>query len=155
MIIEEKMLNLLCLEAAAVPRRRKNLNFHKKDTSPCNRLLNAMEPLSYIQPHRHLDPEKDETVILLRGRMGVLYFSETGEVVMKTVLDPAAGAYGVNIAHGVIHTMVSLEPGTVFFESKSGPYVPILDAERVAWAPRENEAGVATYLESLRLFFEP
>lgn len=153
MIIDSEMLDALGAEAAASPRRRKNRNFHLSEASPCNRLLNAIEPDSYIQPHRHLDPEKSESLILLRGKLGVLFFNEEGSVVMKGILDPAMGRYGIDVPHGIIHSMVSLLPGTVFFEAKAGPYVPITDAERVKWAPREGESGAPAYLESMRRLF--
>ena len=154
MIIDLDMLGSLSLSAAASERRRKNLNFHADELAVCNRLLNAIEPDSYVQPHCHFDASKDETMILLKGRLGVLYFSENGEVVMKTVLDPECGVYGVNIPHGTIHTVVSLQPGTVFFEAKAGPYVPISDAERAPWAPREGAPDAFAYLELLKQSFE-
>lgn len=153
MIIDKSVLDALVHEASASPRRRRNLNFHSDEHARCNRLLNAIEPDSYIQPHCHLDPDKDETVILLRGKLGVIFFSEYGDIVMKHVLDPARCAYGINIPFGTIHTMLSFESGTVFFESKAGPYVPVLDAERASWAPKEGDAGVVPYLESLRMLF--
>ncbi len=153
MIINEAMLNALSQDAVSSQRRRKNLNFHREDAAVCNRLLNAIEPESYVQPHRHLDGNKDEAVILLRGRLGVLFFSEEGEVAMSAVLDPAKGMYGIDIPHGRIHTLVSLERGTVFFESKAGPYVPIGESERAAWAPREGDKDAAAYLDGLRKLF--
>lgn len=153
MIISDAMLDALCTEASASPRRRKNLNFHGSENAPCNRLLNAVEPDSYIQPHRHLDPEKDESIILLRGRLGVLFFSDSGEICLKAELSKELGAYGVDIPHGTWHTVLSLESGTVFFESKAGPYAALSDQERVVWAPREGEGDASTYLESLRRLF--
>ncbi len=153
MIIDKEMLDALSLDAASSSRKRKNLNFHAEESAKSNRLLNAIEPDSYVPPHRHNDPDKDETIILLRGRMGILFFSEDGAVQMKSVLDSLNGVYGVDIPHGTTHTLISFEKGTVFFESKAGPYVPIVENERAAWAPRENESGVQDYLEMLRKLF--
>ncbi|NNM81969.1 MAG: WbuC family cupin fold metalloprotein [Burkholderiales bacterium] len=153
MIIDREMLDSLSAEAKASARSRKNRNFHAADASPCNRLLNAIEPDSYVQPHRHSDPEKGETILLLRGKLGVLFFSEAGEIVMQRLLDPEAGIYGINVPFGTIHTVLALVPGTVFFEAKSGPYVPISDAEKVDWAPREGDPGVPAYLEMMRSRF--
>ncbi len=153
MIIDSEMLDSLSAEAGTSPRRRKNRNFHVADASPCNRLLNAIEPDSYVQPHRHSDPEKGETILLLKGKLGVLFFSEAGEVVRQWVLDPATGKYGINVPFGTIHSVLALAPGTVFFEAKSGPYVPISDAERVDWAPTEGDPAVPLYLEMMRSRF--
>lgn len=154
MIINEAMLDALCIEAASSARRRKNLNFHRSERAGCNRLLNAVEPDSYIQPHRHLDPEKEESIILLRGRLGVLFFSETGEIVLQAELSRELCAYGVDIPHGTLHTVLSLESGTVFFESKAGPYAPLSDRERASWAPREGDGNAFSYLASLRSRFD-
>lgn len=154
MIINEAMLDALCIEAASSARRRKNLNFHGSERAACNRLLNAVDPDSYIQPHRHLDPDKDESIILLRGRLGVLFFSETGEIIMQAELSREFCAYGVDIPHGTLHTVLALESGTVFFESKAGPYVPVSDRERAPWAPKEGEVNASSYLESLRKRFD-
>ena len=153
MIIEESMLDALSQDARDSKRKRKNLNFHGEESASCHRLLNAIEPGSYVQPHRHLDPNKDETVILLRGRLGVLFFSADGEIESRAVLDPANGAYGVDIDHGRFHTLVSLQRGTVFFESKAGPYVPIDESERAPWAPREGDPGAEAYVGMLETLF--
>lgn len=153
MIIDDEMLLALSLAAASSQRRRKNLNFHGDEKAACNRLLNAIEPDSYVQPHCHLDPNKDETIILLKGRMGVLFFSGEGQVEMKALLDPGCGAYGIDIPHGRMHAVVSLEKGTVFFESKAGPYVPIAENERAAWAPREGDPNASAYLDTIRKLF--
>lgn len=40
-------------------------------------------------------------------------------------LDPAEGTYGVNIPRGQWHTIEVLCAGTVIFEVKDGPYIPI------------------------------
>ena len=55
-LIDNALLDEVCAEAAASPRRRKNRNLHPADDHPAHRLLNAMQPDSYIPPHRHLDP---------------------------------------------------------------------------------------------------
>lgn len=39
-------------------------------------------------------------------------------------LNPSEGKYGVNIPKGMWHNIESLEPDSVFFECKEGPFVP-------------------------------
>lgn len=148
-IIDQKMLDQLIAEAQENPRRRKNLNFHPGDDFCCHRLLNAMEPDSYIRPHRHLDPLKDESMVMVRGRMAVLIFDDAGNVVRKTIISPAGSAVAVDIPHGLFHTVVGLESGTVFFESKAGPYLPLTDEEKGAWAPDEGTEEAVSYLAGL------
>ncbi len=118
-------------------------------------MLNAVEPDSYIVPHRHLSPHKAETIIVLAGRVGVLAFDETGQVTMCRILAPNSGTIGVDIPVGVMHSLVALEPGTVFFESKAGPYLPLTREEKASWAPSEGSEGADAYLAFMAQHFKP
>jgi len=148
-IIDQALLDRLSEEARGNPRGRKNLNLHHSDDFCCHRLLNAIEPGSYIRPHRHLDPLKDESMVVVRGRMGVIAFDEEGNVLNKTVLKAAGDRPAVDIPHGQFHTVIGLESGTVFFESKAGPYLPLSEEEKGCWSPAEGAPGAASYLEEL------
>jgi cupin fold WbuC family metalloprotein len=152
-IIDQSLLDAVSQEAAASPRRRKNRNFHTRDDDCSHRLLNAIEPGSYIAPHCHLDPAKDETMIVLRGLLGVVFFDAAGQVTQTALLAPAGAACGVTIPHGVFHTVLACQPGTVFFEAKAGPYLPLSDAERATWAPGEGDASVVAYVQTLNALF--
>ena len=149
-LIDQTLLDAVCAEAAASPRRRKNRNLHPADDHPAHRLLNAMQPDSYIPPHRHLDPNKDETFVVLRGLLGLLVFDDAGAVVRSVRIGAGGTAIGVDIAHGVWHTAVALEPDTVFLEAKAGPYLPFTEAERAPWAPAESLPEAASYLTMLK-----
>jgi cupin fold WbuC family metalloprotein len=153
-IVTSDLLHQLTESARTSPRLRKNHNLHPSDDSRCHRLLNAIEPASYIRPHRHLDPEKDEAFILISGRLGVIQFSDTGDVTETVLLSRQGGILVADIPSGVFHTAVSLESGTVFFEAKAGPYLPLGEAELAAWAPPEGDGGVAQYLEQLRTLLD-
>ena len=85
-IINRQLLNQLSDEARSNPRLRKNLNIHPNDGFPAHRLLNAIEPDSYIRPHRHLDPLKDETFIILKGKLGIIVFDNDGGINEKILL---------------------------------------------------------------------
>lgn len=139
-------------EARDSVRMRKNYNLHPNDAFCCHRLLNAIEPGSFIQPHRHLDPNKDESMVILRGRLGVVAFDEGGAVTGTHLLQ-AGDAVVVDIPHGEFHTVLSLEPGTVFFETKGGPYLPLTSEEKAPWAPVEGDGSVNAYLASLVAMF--
>jgi len=131
-------------------RRRRNFNLHRSVAEPCNRLFNAIEPGSYIRPHRHVDPAKDETFIVVQGRLGLVIFDADGAVAETHILAPRGTAIAANIAHGVYHTIISLEPGTVVFEAKGGPYAALSGEERAPWAPDEDDAAeAARYLTRL------
>jgi cupin fold WbuC family metalloprotein len=154
-IIDQKLLDEVSAEAVGSARRRKNRNFHVNNEAPCHRLLNAIEPDSYIPPHRHQDPAKDESIIVLRGRLGIVFFDERGQVSQTASLETGGSAVGVDIPHGCYHSVLCLTPGSVFFEAKAGPYAPLLPEEQAPWAPGEGNAGAPEYLASLRKLFGP
>lgn len=154
-LVTKELLCQVTEQAKLSPRLRKNHNLHPCDDSRCHRLLNAMEPASYIPPHRHLDPEKDEAFILMSGRLGIIIFTDDGEVAQTALLSREGGNLAADIPHGIYHTAVSLESGTVFYEAKAGPYRPLVDNEKAPWAPVEGDAGAAPYLERLRRLFTP
>jgi len=152
--IDAALLDGASRRAEVSPRLRRNHNFHASDTEPCNRLLNAIEPGSYVRPHCHLEATKDETLVVLRGKVGVLEFDRAGRVIGSAVLEPGGDTIGMNVPHGVLHSLVALSPGTIFFEAKAGPYVPLLAAELPAWAPQEGSAEAQAYLEWMRGHFD-
>ncbi len=152
--ISQHTLSDLSEQAKTSPRLRKNLNFHAHNEAACHRLLNALEPGTYVQPHCHLSPDKEETLIVLAGRIGVLIFHADGSVAEHFVLSPNENDFGVTIPSTVFHSMVALESGSVFFEAKAGPYVPIADAEKASWAPAETDPGSNEYLKEMLAFFK-
>ena len=152
-LIDSDLLDAVSREAQASPRRRRNRNFHPADDFPAQRLLNAIEPDSYIAPHRHLDSCKDETMIVLRGRLGLVIFDDAGQITQTAMLAADGACRGVDIPHGAWHSLVALESATVFFETKAGPYLPLAPAERASWAPAEGDVACADYLGKLRALF--
>lgn len=152
-VIDHALLDAVSAEAAASPRQRKNRNFHPHNDYPGHRLLNAIEPGSYVPPHRHLDPLKDETMIVVRGRLGLVIFNDAGDIIGQHDLTAAGPALGVDIPHGTWHSVLALEPGTVFLEAKSGPYALLTDAERATWAPAEDSPDATAYQQRLAALF--
>ena len=114
MIIDNKTLDNLTAQAKASPRLRMNLNFHQSLDEKCHRFLNAVEPGANIPIHRH--PEKEESFVVLRGRIRVITYNDDGTIIENIVLNPSEGRYGVNVGKNVWHTVEALEPGSVIFE---------------------------------------
>ncbi|MDQ5887655.1 MAG: hypothetical protein QG667_945 [Pseudomonadota bacterium] len=152
-IINRQMLDELSEEARQLPRLRKHRNFHGADNAPCHRLIIAIEPGSYIPPHCHADRNKDETISIVRGRIGMVFFDAQGSVTQRLLLEAGGETQGVTIPAGMFHSLLALEPGAVFLEAKAGPYLPPADSERPAWAPLENTAEAPAYLAAMRALF--
>ena len=119
--INKELLDSVSEKAKVSPRLRMNCNFHLSLDEKCHRFLNAVEPGPEVPIHKH--PTKDETFVILRGRVKVTTHSDDGAVIDSVLLCPDNGQYGVNIPKGVWHKLESLESGSVIFECKEGPFV--------------------------------
>ncbi len=119
-IIDTSLLDNVAAEAKESPRLRKNYNFHQSLSDKCHRFLNAMEPGTFVPIHHH--PTKDETVVILRGRIRVSTYSDDGKVLESVVLSHEEGRYGADIPKNVWHNVECLEP-SVLLECKEGPFV--------------------------------
>ena len=71
--------------------------------------------------HRH--PTKDETFVILRGKVRVTTHRDDGAIIEDVVLCANEGRYGVNIPKGVWHTIEAMESDSVICECKEGPFV--------------------------------
>lgn len=121
MVIDDKILDDLSAQAKASPRLRMNYNFHHSLDELCHRMLNALEPGTEVPIHHH--PDKDETFVILRGKIRVTTFNDDGSVVDSVVLCQDDGIFGVDIPKNVWHTLEALEPNSCIFECKQGPFV--------------------------------
>ena len=151
--ITRSLLEALSAEARASPRLRKNRNFHEM-AEPVHRLLNALEPGTYVRPHRHLDPNKAEAAVVLAGSIGVLLFDDAGTVVERRLLTPGGADVGIQMPAGAWHAFVALESGTAFFEAKAGPYAPPSPEETAAWSPAEGTPEAAALERNWRTLFQ-
>ena len=146
-------LDALTAAARDSDRRRRNRNFHAVSSHPAQRLLNAIEPDSYVQPHRHRLADRDETMVMVRGAVGLVVFEPDGRIVRTAVLRAGGEHVGAHIPADTFHTLVALAPGSVFFEAKAGPYEAATDKELAPWSPAEGSPAAAAYHAQLRALF--
>jgi len=142
--IDQSLFAGLALKAAESPRGRHHHSFHDA-LEPFHRLAVGLQPSTYVAPHRHLSDDKAETLLALKGRLGLLVFDDQGAVIDKRVLQAGGDCIGVDLPPGVYHSLVVLEADSVLFDCKAGPYTPLTEDEHAQWAPREGEAGMAEY----------
>ncbi|PKL35388.1 MAG: cupin fold metalloprotein, WbuC family [Spirochaetae bacterium HGW-Spirochaetae-1] len=147
-IVSLEELRELSTLAASLPRLRKNLNLHKPEDR-VQRFFNALEPGTYVRPHRHLDPPKVETFVIISGSFLTVIFDDDGSVTDVYRIDRDGGAIAIDILPGTWHSVVCERPGTVYFEVKDGPYVALTDKDFAPWAPAEGSDGAPSYLARL------
>lgn len=122
-IIDNELLDKLTEQAGNNERLRKNYNLHHSLNDKVQQLLNALEPGTVLPVHRH--SHTDETYMVLKGSLNVLLYNENKKPTQTILLDPKIGKYGVSIPAGQWHSVEILEKGTVIFEVKQGPYMPL------------------------------
>lgn len=130
------------------PRGRIIQPLHKQGGDLLQRMLNTLQPGSYIRPHRHA-PGRGESIVVLSGTLLYLTFTEEGAVDVVLRLKAGAPEFGVDTEGGIWHCFMALEPDTVLFEVKPGPYDAKADKEFAPWAPEEYSPESAAYLGEL------
>ena len=126
-LIDKSLLDTVTSGAKESNRLRMNYNFHDSLDAPCQRLLNALEPEAIVPIHRH--QHTSETYILLRGKLRMMFYNDQKEIIEETILSSESTNYGIHIPAGVWHAMEVLASGTVIFETKDGPYMPIQECD--------------------------
>ena len=159
-VFSASYMNELSGNAMRNPRKRQHRNIHLTYQDTCQRLFNAIEPGSYIRPHRHSTDPRDELLIAVRGTMALVAFDEFGVVsgVLRFGYNKQGDdwAVGAEVAASTWHTVIALETGSVLLEVKAGPFDPDQPKDLAPWAPEEGSKDSSEYLRQLRdslLFF--
>jgi len=121
-----------------------NFNFHSELSDPVQRLLNALEPWTYIRPHKHTT--KEESFVLLRGTILAVVFNDDGTIRDHAVLCQKSGILGIEFEENSFHMLTSLETGSAVFEIKEGPFVPHTEGSSAPWAPKEGTPEAKGFL---------
>jgi len=130
------------------PRGRIILPLHKSADALLQRMLNAVQPGSYIRPHRHT-VDRAESIVVLAGAVLFLRFNNDGSVAETYELRSGTEVFGIDFEGGIWHSFLALEPDTVIFEVKPGPYHAAADKEFADWAPEEGTPEAEEYLAAL------
>jgi cupin fold WbuC family metalloprotein len=149
LVIHDQLITEVIKEAKSSKRKRINYNFHKTYDARVQRMLNVMEPGTYVQPHKHENPDKVEAFIILKGKALVVEFNDNGDIITYCVISAGEGTYGAEIAPRVWHCILPLELDTVVYEAKDGPYSALTDKHFATWAPKEGEKECDQYYKAL------
>lgn len=135
-LITEELLDTVTSQAKENSRLRMNYNFHASMDAPIHRLLNALEPGTYLPPHRQ--------------SLLAFFYDDAGNVTDKVCLNPSEGKYGLEIPSNTWHSIIALESGTVIFEIKKGPYQPLPSEDLASWAPQTSDVeGIKAFMKRM------
>ena len=129
-------------------RRRMILLIHRKQEAEVQRLVNFLQPGTYVRPHCHPLDHATESIVLLQGAIRFFTFDDAGSRVSEQLLkaQPLPGV--VDIEPKVWHSFLVLEPDTILFECKKGPYNAETDKQFADWAPEEGDPEAEQWMKS-------
>ena len=159
-ILDNQMLDGLCQKAEHSSRRRQHLNIHSSSQENCQRLFNAIQPNSYIPPHRHSVAKKQELLVAIRGNFSLITFNDHGEFIhsvsfgSELYADKTCPNVGVEIPPNVWHTVLAKQENSILLEVKEGPFVSEKAKEIALWAPHNGSAEAAGFLARCHKFSE-
>jgi len=146
-LITSDLIDELIVQAGANARHRTHRNVHESLSDPVQRLFVASRLQSYFRPHRH--PDKWEFALVIRGLFDVMVFNDAGRIIERVSLGPDADAIGFEIPENTWHSWVTMADGSVFFETKEGPYDARI-SEFASWSPEEGAPHVDEFVSRLR-----
>lgn len=127
-IINLKLLNEVTAQAKTSPRFRFAYDLRNSPDDNSQRMLNAVEPGSVMQVHRH--QKTSETVVCLRGKVVEEFYDELERICTDSiVLTPNGTNVAINVPIGQWHRLRAVESGSVVLSVKDGKYEPLSDAD--------------------------
>jgi len=156
-IIDEQLVNSVAQTAQNSALKRSLYVMHESNDDKVHRLVSVIEPGSYLRPHRHLDPNKIEIFMILKGKLAVVEFAEDGRPSGHVILEAGKSPWGVEVPPASWHMSIALEPDTTVFTIVEGPWDPKTHKKFPTWAPLADdtqavEAFVGKVRQELMLY---
>ncbi len=120
------------------PRKRFILPIHRTQNATVQRMMNFLQPGTYIRPHKHSRPGAIETIVVLSGHIHIFIYSDKGEIIHQCVLKAGTPNCLIDIEDNVWHSFDVISPDTIIFECKMGPYDAVLDKTFAPWSDPES-----------------
>jgi cupin fold WbuC family metalloprotein len=129
------------------PKRRVRINAHPGGDDGLHEMIIAIEPGSYIRPHKH--PGKSEAFHIIEGQVDIVVFDEEGKIDRIVSLAARGGShpfyYRMSSPH--FHTLIIRSDLLVVHEITNGPFVPT-GTVYAAFAPEEGDAANAAAFQA-------
>ncbi|MCP9858383.1 MULTISPECIES: WbuC family cupin fold metalloprotein [unclassified Cyanobium] len=153
--IDQALFDTVAAGARGSRRRRLNHNFHAP-ADRVQRFLNVLQIGTYVRPHRHRRQPPGagfECFLVLQGEVGLVLLDGGGRVLGCERISAGGPLFGIELAEGVIHTLVALSADAVLMEIKQGPYEPSADKDFLAGFPLEGSEAAAAQEKAWRALF--
>jgi cupin fold WbuC family metalloprotein len=125
-------------ESRTNKRKRHILPIHRSQDAKVQRLVNFMQPGTYIRPHKHPRPGASESIVVLQGAILVQIFDDKGAILIEQKCVAGSMNSVFDIEANVWHSFVVEKEDTVLFECKMGPYDVELDKIFAPWSLPEE-----------------
>ena len=123
MKITQEILDNLTAQAKSSERLRMSLDLRTSADDQSQRMLNAVEPGTPLPIHRHRTSA--ETVVIVRGSLIERFYDDAGVLAEEIQMEVGGRCPVLQIPASQWHSIEVLESGTVIFEAKDGPYIPL------------------------------
>lgn len=130
-------------------RKRILLPLHRTQEAKVQRLVNFLQPGTYIRPHKHPGEHEIESIVVIKGAIQFIIFDDVGFIENCFNLRSGTPEAIIDIEPGVWHSFIVMEMDTVIFEVKKGPYNPRTDKIFAEWSPEEYTEESAIWVQSM------
>ncbi|MBU1038681.1 WbuC family cupin fold metalloprotein [Patescibacteria group bacterium] len=150
-LLDDNLINEIAAAAQNSARRRSLYTFHQDNDDKIHRLLNVIQPDSYVRPHKHQSPDKVEVMVVLQGKLAMVEFAEDGRPASQIILTAKVSPYVLEIESNTWHMSIALEADTAVYIVTEGPWQPATHKIMAPWSPEEQDTVAAQkYLAGLR-----
>ncbi|TNE73369.1 cupin fold metalloprotein, WbuC family [bacterium] len=138
------------LQASRVSeRKRMVLPVHRSQDAIVQRIVNFLQPGTYIRPHKHPREHASESVYIERGAISLLIWDDEGNLLESHWMHYNSPEKLIDIEPNVWHSMLVWYPDTVLLEFKRGPYDTQEDKYFAPWSPEEGTVEAEAFLQDL------
>lgn len=118
-------------------RKRFILPIHRVQDAPVQRMINFLQPGTYIRPHKHPRKGATESIVVISGAIQVRIFDDEGVILSEYTCRAGGASAMIDFEDNIWHSFEVLEADTIIFECKMGPYDVELDKEFAPWSDPE------------------
>lgn len=120
----EVEIDLLREAVKKTAKRRARINAHPDSKDLLHEMIIALEPGSYIRPHKH--PGKSESFHIIEGAVDIVVFDDAGDIVriVPLLARGGGGAFFYRMSEPYFHTLLIKSELLIVHEVTNGPFKP-------------------------------